>query len=231
MNLKLLTFCGIFLCFFQFYTAQNNFFSEIKIQKRKQLKNDYRLEFTFDYKGQTNNEFKWQRPYFQVALNKILNNNWSINGGIKNQFTSQTNKDNLYELRPFVGPSLSVPIIKRIAFQQAAKWEVRNFFYTEDKSNNEVQNRFRYKMHLKILLNKDLNHVRPWSVNTGYEWFFVREPNSGEQYSNLREFSIEVTKVLNKNRSIHFNYYLDRVNEYQKPNASNNHSFTVSFGF
>ncbi len=220
-----------FLGYIAFFNAQQNVFSQFEIDKSKSLKHNYSIGVNFCYKQQVNDEFKWKKTSLKVYGAKRLTNNWQVKAGVSNLYTTQTNKDNFYELRPYIGPALSVPIIKRISFEQEARYEVRNFFYEKEKQNNEVQNRFRYKLYFKVLLSKNLETKLPWSVNVGYEWFFVREPNTGEQFSNLREFFTEVKKVLKNGHSISFNYYLDRVNEFQKPNAANNHSFNISYTF
>ncbi len=214
-----------------YFWAQSNEFGELDIDKTWALKNSYTLNLAGAFKQQLNDEFKWLSPSLNLSLHKKFNPNWSLVLGLKNIYTQQTNRENFYELRPWLSPRLNVNVIPRMSFRQAATYEIRNFFYSESQENYEIQHRFRYRVHLRLNLAKDLIKTNNWSVETGFEWYFIKEPATGEQFSNSREFNLSFIKNIKSGQSFSLGYLFERVNIFRNPNSSNAHTFNFGYSF
>ncbi len=224
------------VCFILLYSlysySQSSEFLELDADKTWTLKNNYSLNLAASYKVQLNNESKWHKPELNFSVNKKFNPNWSLLGGINNGYTIQNDNPDFYELRPWIGPRLSVPVIPRLTFQQTVKYEVRNFFYVNDDNEPyEIQSRFRYRIHVLFNLAKDVNKPNNWILETGYEWYFLKEPATGEQFSNSREFALNLIKHLKSGKTLSLGYLYERINVNRNPNATDGHTFTLGYSF
>ncbi len=231
MNYRLLIYSLAFFCF-QFSHSQVNYFGELDLNKSYSLHHNYSWGLGGVYKQQLNDENGWKQPSISVYVKKKFNDFWQISAGLRNIYTKQTTRDNFYELRPWISPSLNVPIIQnRLLFQQTFKYELRNFIYSNDALSNETQNRARYKIHFDYKLGKNKERKDIWSINTGYEWYFLKEPATGEQFSSSREFVFKLTKVRKNKQSFSISYSFEQVNIFKNPNSSNSHVYSFIYNF
>ncbi|GLB50715.1 hypothetical protein Y10_30830 [Neptunitalea sp. Y10] len=134
---------------------------------------------------------------------------WGFKGGLSLQYTFDDEIVNSLEVRPWVGASLRNELINHLAMIQVGRLEWRNFFY--DGVDNEAYIRTTFDVGFEYELH-DLN-LETWAVETGYTWYFLKDPAIGERYANSREFRFLFIKKLPKAKLI-FGYKAEKFREF-----------------
>ena len=171
--------------------AQQEFFSEAGLEKAIFSKNRLSVILEGNYKH-AYQDSKWRRLGIDIGLQRKLNSNWMLVGGIINHYRFDKELGNFYELRPKVGLQLSTPIIKNLSLKQRILGEWRNFFL----SKHQHYLRARYKIALTYNFGKHSDSSKSWSLLPSFEWYFLKDPISQERYSNSREFSCFISRNL-----------------------------------
>ncbi len=144
----------------------------------------------------------WSRTSFDIKTERELGVITFI-GGLKNNYTFDNDIENYWEIRPWIGFELTNKLTKKLVLNQELKGEFRNFFFNDDEYD------FNFRTKFKVGLEYPLKYIEEeeeedWIISTEVEWFFLRNEELNERYINSREYSILMSKKINKNRLLTF---------------------------
>ncbi len=225
MNKILITALLLLVC--QLSWAQDEFFNELEFRADVFENEKWTLRITPSWKH-IYDEVGWRRLGLGfTAIRKL--NNWHLLGGLYNSYTFNKEIDNLYELRPWAGIGLYTPISERILFYQKAKAEWRNLFISGEDTKNENYGRLRYRMDLHFLLSENEEKNTEWKLKTSAEWYFLKDPASGERFPNSREFGLKFVHKFKNNHEIGFGYKIESFYEAVHHEGGNGHIFLLEY--
>ncbi|RZT00232.1 DUF2490 domain-containing protein [Aquimarina brevivitae] len=184
--MKKIIFTLVILISAKSYT-QNEFFLDVYIEKELFSLDRLSLLVETNYKH-AYQKSRWRRGALNVKLEHQLSSNWLLFGKLVNNYRFDNILGDFYELRPSLGVGLKVPLFKKISFAQKLAVEWRNFFI----SRHDQYLRSRYKVQLNYRFDKR----NEWNINSGFEWFFLRDPVLNERYSTSRRFSTFISKEI-----------------------------------
>ncbi len=144
----------------------------------------------------------WSRTSFDIKTEREAGVITFI-GGLKNNYIFDKDIENYWEIRPWIGFELTNKLTKKLVLNQELKGEFRNFFFNDDEYD------FNFRTKFKVGLEYPLKYIEEeeeedWIISTEVEWFFLRNEEINERYINSREYSILMSKKINKNRLLTF---------------------------
>lgn len=148
---------------------------------------------------------------------------WIFQGGFSTQYTFDDEIVNSLELRPWLAVGLKTPITDDLYLKQQVYFEWKNFFYKNDSHENYLQQT------VDVGLYYDLKQLKltNWSLETGYMWYFLKDPALGERFANSREYRIVFYKKMKK-ATLAFGYFFEKYKDFESLPQSNAH--TMMFG-
>jgi len=217
IRISYLFFFGFTACLY----SQENYFGDVAFLK-EWSKSPKWNHFVYGHlKHFFDEEEGWYRFGASYTANRNAGN-WGLQGGLVTEFTFDNRIEDFWELRPWLGVSLTNKISQKMRLIQFFKFEWRNLFFAEDKT--KITTRTRYK--LMPIYNFDNN----WSVYTSYEWYILPNKNLGARFVNSREWNLGVTKRFKK-LSINLNYTRERFNVVLLPDSFEANTIGVTFIF
>ncbi|RSK39307.1 hypothetical protein [Mangrovimonas spongiae] len=153
-------------------------------------------------------------------------NAWSLLGGFTTQYIFDEEISNGLELRPWLGIGLKTKIIEGLKANQLGKVEWRNFIYDGLKNENYIRTTYSFG----VLYDLDIFKLKHWQVDTGYTWYFLKDPARGERYANSREFRIYMIKTFTKSR-ISMGYLLEKYRHFNNLPLGDAHTFKITYTF
>lgn len=188
-------FCNnkIFIFFFLTSTfslvfGQNDFFTTISASKRKLVSEKLSYAAAFDWKH-IYNDVAWDRLGVSMEAD-YQQNFWTLEAGGVVQYTFDKQISNYFELRPWIGIRLENQIIPNLSFVQEVKAEWRNFIFRDAQDDNYI----RTTLETSFNYNLDKLGFSEWMVNSGYVWYFLKDPALGERFANSKEFMFSIRK-------------------------------------
>lgn len=168
--------------------GQDDFFTNVTVGK-----NFKKEQWTYTTSG------IWKHIYDEVGWSRIGVNgganyaykNWTLLTGFTAQYTFDKEIVNSVELRPWVGVRLRTDIIEGLNIEQEVHVEWRNFLYHDVPDENYIRTTFDVGANYNL---KEIN-LDSWAVQSGYVWYFLKDPALGERYADSREFRFLVSKT------------------------------------
>ncbi|WP_285655906.1 DUF2490 domain-containing protein [Allomuricauda sp. NBRC 101325] len=201
--------------------AQENFFGDIGVTKNLTSSTEWNQSVYGHFKHFFS-EDGWYRFGASYTLTRNVKN-WGIQAGLLTERTFDDSIDNYWEIRPWVGLTLSNDISSKLKFQQFFKFEWRNLLFAGDLENQSTT-RTRYK----IMPVYDVGNN--WSVYTSYEWYIQPNTDLGARFINSREWNLGFNKKMEK-FTLNFNYTRERFNEVVLSDATKGNTFSITFIF
>lgn len=206
--------------------AQDEIFHEIVIEKALYENEEWEFVGEANFKH-LYDETAWRRWGVSFAgVRKIKQ--FRIHGGFNSYYTFNREITNFFEVRPWTAVQYKVPIVREISLRQRLKYEWR-FFYTEGKnSTRENYGRFRYQIGFDI--PEPAQKESSWVFRPYFEWFFIRDPATFEQFPNERDYGIKLIKSLKNEHEISIGYMMEEFYN-QNSNRGNGHIFLLAYTF
>lgn len=168
--------------------GQNDFFSTVGASKRKLVSEKLSYSIAADWKH-IYNEVAWDRIGTSGEVD-YQQNFWTLEAGGVVQYTFDKQISNYIELRPWAGIRLENKIIPDLSFVQEARIEWRNFLFRDAQDDNYI----RTTLEASFNYNLDKIGLNNWLLNTGYVWYFLKNPALGERFANSQEFMMNFRK-------------------------------------
>lgn len=214
----LLIFLPTCLCF-----GQTDFFTNLTVGKNFK-KDPWGFSAAADWKH-IYDDIGWSRIGVYGSAGYSYKN-WKLLGGLASQYTFDREIVNGLEIRPWLGIGLTTEIVTNLKLEQEVRLEWRNFIYHEIADENYVRTTY------NIGLNYGLEKINlpSWSVQSGYIWYFLKDPAAGERYADSREFRFLITKDFSGNK-LSFGYKSERFRILPSRPHSEAHTLDVTFTF
>lgn len=142
-------------------------------------------------------------------ITRKFDKNWKMFLGLLNNYRFDNILGDFYELRPSLGVNFNLPITSNFSIGQRGMVESRNFFISEH------DHYFRTRLRTELFYTFKNSS---WEIFTGFEWYFLRDPNANERFSNSREFNLGLRKKTKNNHTLGISYlreiFLARSNNF-----------------
>lgn len=178
----------LFTTTFSVMYGQKDFFTTVGASKRKLVSEKLSYSITADWKH-IYNDVAWDRLGTGLEVD-YQQNFWTLEAGGVVQYTFDKQISNYFELRPWFGVRLENQIIPDLSLVQEGKVEWRNFIFRNAQDDNYIRTTFE----MSFNYNLDKIGLNNWLVNSGYVWYFLKDPALGERFANSKEFMFNLRK-------------------------------------
>ena len=175
------------------------------------------------------NEPKWRRFGIDAVIKRNVTN-WTLLGGLNTYYTFNTKTDDYFELRTWLGIALKTPVSHRLKLAQKLRGEWRNFFYS-GHLKDENYTRLRYKVGFDYELSKNEETHKEWKLLADIEWYFLKDPASGERFVNSGEYSLKLVREFANQNEVGFGYILEEFSSLLNENKNKGHTFFIEYSF
>lgn len=212
------------------YAQELRSFSELDITSKEYPFRKWNLSGTVSWKQ---NHFSQTWGNVGAALNayRPLFGNFTLRAGLNNKYTYDVNISNNVEVRPWLGVRLVNTIIKPLTFRQEVRFEWRSFFFGKKEQNPDTYVRTRYRLWMVMRLFEKPDTQKRWQVDAGYEWYFLKNPSSGERYPNSREFTAHVFRYFHDGSYLKFGYSFENFLKISGNNQPPGNNIILGYGF
>ncbi len=225
MKRLLLVLTGIWILsatFPQGLKAQDSFLHEIDLSTDLWKNEHWQLQATGIWKHIHNN-IGWSR----VGLNPTLNYRtgpWTLSGGLSNYYTFDSEIQNFWEVRTWVGASFTFRLLKGVDVGQRIRSEWRKFFSSGD-IRWENYHRFRYALWLGFRLWDNPN----WSQRLQVEQYILDAPADRERFPTERDFNLSFFHKLPNAHQFSFGFELEFFYTSQLQDVG--HAYVIILGY
>ncbi|MEX0273013.1 MAG: hypothetical protein AB3N16_01395 [Flavobacteriaceae bacterium] len=203
------------------------FFHEIEVGKLIVENEQWTLDVTASWKHLYADEAAWRR-WGGVFSAKRKHGNWSFMAGMANYYTFHADIDNFFQLRPWVAIGLKTPITERLDFVQRFRPESLTFIYS-GTTENDTYSRWRYRLGLDYNLSEDEETLTAWKIQGSLEWYFLKNPSSGERYPITREYTLKLVREMVNGHEIGFGYRLEEFYESAHHEGGPGHTLILEY--
>lgn len=168
----------------------------------------------------------WRRIGINASAAYEINRILFVSGGTLVQYTFDKEIVNSTEIRPWVATKLVSQFTNWINFEQMYQVEWRNFLYKSHQNDSYVRTNYDIAINLRPQRSK----LKNWGIQTGYNWFYLKEPAFGERYSDSREFRILINRYFSKSK-ISVGYKREKFRSIQSRPPTLANTLEASFSF
>ncbi|WP_158651295.1 DUF2490 domain-containing protein [Pseudotamlana carrageenivorans] len=176
--------------------AQTEFFGEFGVHKTFKIKELWVINIESNYKH-AYQLTKWRRIGLSGGISRHFGKHVTLLFGISNNYRFDPKLGDFYELSPALGADFKLPITSNLAISQRSKVESKNFFISKHVHY--------FRARLRIELAYKFNNPN-WSMNTGYEWYFLKNPINNERFPSSREFNLTIKKKIRNGHALGLTY-------------------------
>ncbi len=212
----------------QYSFAQTQIFHDLSLSSSLYEKEKWQANVTALWKRFDSGQPKWDRFGASVDL-RFKHKPWTVIGGLRTTYELHKDADNFFEIRPWLGINISIPIFGELAFKQRFKSERRFFMYPNSDVSAENYSRNRIKPSLYYVFAKNPDKGTNWSIEGGIEWYILQEPATGERFSNTREFSVELGHTFANGQVLTFSYVHEQFNTLFNDTGKSGHTLGINF--
>lgn len=171
-------------------------------EKRFWIRNDYSIRTSFTTEPAT---ALLLRP--RAILN--VGNYLELVPAVDFRYSIYPELPNIMEIRTWEGISLNWPQIKRIMFDHFYRFEQR-FYITEGSANDDIGLRSRYRLRMRLPINKRAITEKTFYTDLQFEAFIPHDDNIDELFANTIRLGVVAGYNHNPSWRYILTFYVDR---------------------
>jgi hypothetical protein len=201
---------------FFYISAQTEVFHDLSISHELKDGQKWKIDSELEWKHLYGEE-GWSRTSIDFFATRELGV-ISFIGGLKNNYTFDNDIVNFWEIRPWIGVELENKLTKKLILKQELNGEFRNFFLNDDTYDFNFRTKFNVALEYPLIEKEE---VEDWILSTEVEWFFLRNEEINERFINSREYSLLISKKIQRHKLLTFGIRLEEysnnlINESEK---------------
>jgi hypothetical protein len=117
-------------------------------------------------------------------------------------------------------------LTKKLILKQELNGEFRNFFLNDDTYDFNFRTKFNVALEYPLIEKEE---VEDWILSTEVEWFFLRNEEINERFINSREYSLLISKKIQRHKLLTFGIRLEEYSNNLENESEKAFTFVVEF--